>query len=292
MLIKKKVFFLLICITILALSLTGCYDLGDGTEDDDDYCETYSEIRVIKGADDVTYYTMEDFYNKAAVNDFESPMSTDERSEYSYLIVKSEKSLSLGEIAVYFESTAEETLSVSFFLLDESALPTKVYTGQSGPYKREECNEPDPSASLGKATCKLAGVENKWSAIYLRSWSDGDSVTKRHPIESGQYIVIRIDNNCYDTALADYEDAEAEWTRIREEYDQKLTEWQAVNADPSATQTARDAAMAALSQALAAKTAGERDYEVARREYENNKSPYNKVSVRMTAILIYAEQRS
>ena len=47
--------------------------------------------------------------------------------------------------------------------------------------------------------------------------------------------------------------------------------------------------MTALSQAIAAKNVAERDYETARAEYENNKFPYKKVSVRMTAILIYAE---
>ena len=34
--IKKKGFFLLLCITLLSLTLTGCYDLGDATETDED----------------------------------------------------------------------------------------------------------------------------------------------------------------------------------------------------------------------------------------------------------------
>ena len=101
MLIKKKVFFLLISIVILSFALTGCYDLGDATLSDEDYCQTYSEIRVIDASGDVDYYTMEDFYNEEAVNDFKTPMSEDDRSEYSYLIVKVDKDLSIGEVSVY-----------------------------------------------------------------------------------------------------------------------------------------------------------------------------------------------
>ena len=289
MLIKKKVFFLLICITLLSFALTGCYDLGDATEDDEDYCATYSEIRLIKGADDVSYYTMEDFYNKGAVNDFQSPMEEDERGEYSYLIIKVEKALSVGEIAVHFESTVSETLSVSFFVLNESELPTKIYTGPDGTYPKEDCDEPDSKSALGSASCKLAGVKGKWKAIYQRSWMDGDTAVKRRKVEIGQYIVLRINNNCYDPALAAFESAESEWNRVKAVYEQRSADYQRINGDSSSTVEERDAAMAELRRALAAKNVAERDYEAAQAEYENNKSPYKKVSVRMTAILINAE---
>ena len=289
--IKKKVLFLLICIALIPLVLSGCYDLGDATEDDEEYCALYSEIRLIDGADDVTYYTMEDFYNKEAVNDFESPMDEDERKEYSYVIIKVEEDLSLGDIAVYFESTQEETLSVSFFILDESDLPTKVYTGKDGKYKLSECDEPISSRTVGKASCSLVGVADKWRSIYLHSWSDGETATKRHDIASGQYIVMRLDNNCYDPAQAEFEAAEAEWQRARDEYAAKQAAWQAVNNDSAATQAERDAAMTALSQALAALNVAERDYQAAQQQYESNKFPYKRVPVRMTAILINANAK-
>ena len=289
MLIKKKVLFLLVCITVLPLILTGCYDLGDATEDDDDYCDTYSEIRVIDGSAEIASYSMKDFYNKEAVNDFASPMDEDDRSEYSYLMIKVEKDLSLGNIAVFFDSTVEETLIASFFVLNESDLPTKVYTGPFGRYKKIESNEPNYSLSVGKASCSLRGVVDKWDAAFLYSWSDGEQAVDRYSIREGQYIVMRIDNNCYDPASELFDEAEAEWNRILEEYNQKLAEWQAISNDSGATQEQRDAAYTALSQALTAKNVGERDYELARQEYQKNKFPYKKVPVRMTAILINAE---
>ena len=287
--INKRVFLLIICIAILSFTLTGCYDLGNGTVNDEDYCDVYSEVSVIDGLSNITYYSMEDFYNKEAVNDFKSPMSESERSYYTYLLIQVERDLSIGNIAVHFESTVEETLSVSFFILDEDDIPTKVFIGDGEKYSEGECDEPNPSSALGHETCHLRGTANKWDAILLTSWNDGETVSKRHDISEGLYIVLRIDNNCYDRAKLEYDHAQKEWQAIVEDYEQKMEAWQTVNNNPSATQEEKDAAMKALSEATAAKNLGERDFGEAQKKYERNKFPYKAVPIRITAILINAE---
>ena len=264
MLIKKKVLFLLLCITLLSLTLSGCYDLGDATETDEEYCDLYPEIKVIYGSDDSDSYDMEDFYNEEAVNDFESPMDEDDRKYYSYLTIKVAKDISVGSIAVHFESTEEETLSVSYFVLDESALPSKIYTGKTGTYKLSESDEPDPANALGHSSCTLKGVADKWQAAMLSAWIDGETTSKRHDVSEGQYIVLRIDNNCYDRALAAFEEAEEAWQKVQDDYANHRIDYAAYNV-------------------------GERDYDEARAEYEKNKFPYKRVAVRMTAILINAK---
>lgn len=286
MLIKKKVFFLFICIALLSLTLSGCYDLGDATEDDEEYCNLYPEIELIYSSDSTASYNMEDFYNKEAVNDFKSPMDEDDREYYSYLTIKVDKDIFVNTVAVHFESTKNETLSVSFFVLDESNLPSKIYTGKDGKYKKNECNEPDIEDALGSASCKLPGVKDKWQAIMSTSWKDG---SKRISVKEGQYIVLRINNNCYDPALSDYEAAEEVFEKAKEAYETKLSNYQAVINDSSSSQAQRNAAMNQLSTATEEKNIAERDYEEAKKNYEKNKSPYNKVEVRMTAILISAK---
>ena len=287
--IKKKVIFLLILIIALPLVLTGCYDLGDATEDDEDYCETYSDIRIINGLSGVYSYSMEDFYNKEAVNDFKSPMDEDDRSEYTYLMIEVGKDISLGTVVVHFDSTVRDTLSVSLFILDSDHLPTKIFTMSGGSYKKDESDEPDPKTALATSTCELKGEVDKWSAVVFSSFYDGVTANKRYDVSEGQYIVLRINNNCYDPARYQFDDIEEEWNRVNTEYEQKAAEWQAIKNDPTATQEQRNAAMTALNQALAAKNVVERDYEDARRQYEKNKFPYKKMPVRMTAILINAE---
>ena len=269
--------------------LTGCYDLGDATETDEEYCDLYPEIRVVYGADDVDSYDMEDFYNEEAINDFKSPMDEDERRYYSYLMIKVDDDISVGSIAVHFESTEVETLCVSFFVLNDSELPSKIYTGNGGKYKQSECNEPDPANAVGKASCKLKGVAGKWQAAMLSSWLDGETAVKRKQVSKGQYIVLRLDNNCYDPVLNDLDVAEEAWQKAKETYDEKLADYQAVVNDPGASDSQRSAAMNALNQATEIKTIAERDYETARQNYEKNKFPYKKVAVRITAILINAK---
>lgn len=262
--IDKRVFFLIICITLLSLTLTGCYDLGDATETDEEYCELYPEIKVIYGSDDVDSYEMEDFYNKEAVNDFESPMDEDERKEYSYLMIEVAKDISVGSIAVHFESTKEETLSVSYFVLDDGALPSKLYTGAGGKYKLSESDEPDTADAIGHSSCKLAGVAGKWQAAMLTQWKEGESTSKRHDVREGQYIVLRLNNNCYDPAKSALDEAEETWQKVQDDYNHHRIDY-------------------------AAYIVGERDYDVARQDYEKNKFPYGRVAVRITAILINAK---
>lgn len=289
MLIKKKVLFLLISILIITFALTACYDLGEATEDDEEYCETYPEVRVIKGDASVVYYTMEDFYNEEAVNDFNTVMTEDDRSEYSYLIIEVNKDLSIGEVAVYIDSSVAETVQASFFVLDHADLPTKVYTGPLGRYAWSETNEPSDDKVLAKASVRLSGVPDKWNAIYLRKWGTGEETTKRYSIQEGQYLVVRFDNNRYDPAKREFEIAEEAWQKAKARYEEKLAEWQTVNNNPSSTQEEKDAAMAALRLASSDMSTAEREYEAAQSKYERERFPYQRVPIRVTSILINAE---
>ena len=287
--IKRKLLFLLLAILTLPLVLSACYDLGEGTENDDDYCDTYSDISVVKSSAEVEEYSMEDFYNKEAVNDFKTPMEESERNEYSYLIIKVEKDLAIGQIAVFFDSTVKETLSITYFVLDEEDMPIKAYTGEGGKYKLDESNEPSDDQALGKTSVHLSGEADDWESAYLREWGFGNETSKRYNVTSGQYIVLRIDNNCYDRALAALEKAEKALEELKADYQLKLAAWQAVNADSSASQEAKNEAMNKMSEALEKMNIGERDHNEAKEAYERNKCPYQKMPIRMTAILINAK---
>ena len=289
MLIKKKVFFLLIGIVILLFALTGCYDLGDATLSDEDYCQTYPEIRVIDASAEVDYYTMEDFYNEEAVNDFKTPMSEDDRSEYSYLIVRVDKDLSIGEVSIFLDSTVKETVQASFFVLDEGDLPTRVYTGPDGRYSLSEMDEPSDNQVLATTTARLTGVANKWNAVYLRQWGTSEERIKRQAVKEGQYLVVRFDNNRYDPALTALDEAKSAWLDAKAAYEARLLAWQTLSNDPSATQEAKDAAMNALTSANTALSVAERDYQAAKNNYEREGLPYQRVPIRITSILINAE---
>ncbi|MBQ7642549.1 MAG: hypothetical protein IJS67_01480 [Clostridia bacterium] len=288
--INKKVILLIIISIVSLFAFSGCYELGDGTEDDEDYRATYPEIILIDQNADSHYYSMEDFYNDEAVNDLKSPLSEDERSEYSYILIKSEKDLSLGEIAVYFDSTVEATVSVSVFILDGSDIPTKVYTGDGGKYSESESNEPDSAAKLTSVVFHVTGIPGKWKEFYLKDWSNDLSRVKRHDIKRGQYLVFRIDNNCYDPAKTMLDKAAETYQALVDAFNQKAAELQTVNNDPSATAEQKDAALQAYNTAAREKNSGELIFNAAQKQYEEEKTPYStKAPLRITAILINAE---
>ena len=155
--IKKENLFLFIAIFIFTFALSGCYDLGDATEDEEDYRATYSDVSLVNRESVVRSYTMDDFYNDEAVNDLKSPMPESAREKYAYILIKSEKSLSIGEIAIYFDSTEEADVYVKVFILDEDEIPPKIYTGEGGKSSVDESNEPD----VGLALTETSSTSNR-----------------------------------------------------------------------------------------------------------------------------------
>jgi|GEM_PF-1699325 len=289
--IKKKVFFLFIAILIFTLALSGCYSLGDGTSNDEEYRENYSDIRLIDHASEVHEYTMEDFYNDQAVNDLISPMSEEERDEYSYILIRSEKALSLGEIAIYFDSTVNANVHVEVFILDADHIPTKVYTGKSGKYTSDECNEPDSADAVGEVYFTVPGTADKWQELYLTAWKDenGEAV-KRRDIGAGEFIVFRILNNCYDFSLRDFENAEKTLDEVNKEYDENVGELEEIINDDLSTQAEKNAAQEQLNALNAKKDEAQKAYNEAAAKYEASKAnALKRVPIRITAVLINAE---
>lgn len=287
--IKKK-FLLFSMLIALSVILCGCYDLGEAFEEDEEYRANYSEIILLDNNSVRSYYTMDDFYSDQAVNDFISPMSEEQRGEYSYILIKTENNLSLGEVAIYFDSTVEAYVSVSVFILDGDKLPTKVYVGKDGEYDLDECDEPDVSEKLASVVFHTVETPNKWKDMCLKNWSTDGTKVKRKAIEGGQYLVFRIDNNCYDHAKLMLDKAEADYQALVTAYEEKALALQQVNNDPFATAQQKEEALHSFNQSARDKNAGELVYNATKEKYESEKSPYTtKVPLRITAILINAE---
>ena len=293
--IKKKVIFLFIATLIAAIALSGCYELGDATENDEEYRSNYSIIRFIGRKGETASFGMKDFYTKEAVNDFASPMSEELRQKYSYIMIKSENSVSLGELAMYFESDVAAEVFVSVFILSEDELPTKLYDGENGEVSEEDCDEPENEAAVTELSFRVTGAEasakKRWQPMYLKSWAKaGAPKVKRLNIEGGQYIVFRIKNNCSDPALRVFNRAKKEWQEAFDDYTAKEAALKAVSEDPSATADQKVAAKNAFDAAAKAKAVAEVSYNEAVKRYEREKAPeMTEVSFRITAVLINAE---
>ena len=289
--INRRVFFLLITIIFYTFGLTACYNLGEGTQTDEEYRANYSLIRLVDTESDTYDYSMEDFYNDEAVNDLISPLSEDERREYTYIFVKSEKALSIGEIAIYFDSTVEADVNVKVFVMDEDDLPSDIYAGEDGDCSADECDEPDLADAVGDITFHVPGRADKWKEMYLRSWGKKEEAPqKRYTIGEDQYIVFRISNNCYDPAKRAFDVAEKTWQEALAVFEAAQTAYQAIMSDSSASASDKAAAQTTFNAASNVRSAAERDYNAAKAKYDSEKEPeYTRVPVRITAVLIYAD---
>ena len=289
--IKKEKIFLLIAILIFTFAFSGCYDLGDGIETDDEYRANYSLIRLVDSDSETYDYSMADFYTDEAVNDLISPLSEEERREYAYIFIKSKKTLFIGEIAIYFDSTVEADVNVKVFVMDEENLPTKLYTGKDGKYSADKCDEPDLADSVADVSFRVPGKADKWKEFYLTSWKEKDEQpTKRHLLGEGQYLVFRISNNCYDPAKRIFEEAEEIWQKALEAFEEARAGYEEIMSDSSLSAEDKAAAQTDFNKATSIRNAAERDYNAAREKYEKEKGPdYTRVPIRITAILISAQ---
>ena len=215
----KRFALILVSIFIIFL-LSGCYDLGDGVESDSEYCSVFENVTLYdSNGNEVKDYKMSDFYNPDAVNSFASPIPYDKSDKFMYMSIGVAKDLTIGEFAVYFNSKNSGTLSVSLFLLDVDELPTKIMT-KTNEVTERECNEPTNDKIIASASVYLLDDKDDWDSIMIKNWKISDKETsKKLSVKSGQYLVLRFDNNYYDFETREYDKVKESFEKIKAEYD-------------------------------------------------------------------------
>ena len=143
----KRLASILLLLLLAIFHFTGCYDLGEGVEDDTEYCTVFEDIVLYNSNGKiVTDYDMEDFYNPDADNSFSSPIAYEDCNAFTYLAIRIED-LSIGEFAMHINATSTETLKASVFSLDD--LPSKIKT-KTNDKKDEDCDEPSDEQVIAK----------------------------------------------------------------------------------------------------------------------------------------------
>lgn len=175
-------------ITLLSLSLCGCYELGE-FESEEQYFEYFPSVDLIDKDKSTHNYSVEDhFYTKEGINDFESNIPY---KEYLYLSIQAKKDLPLNELNLSFCSQQDCTLEVSIYLLDSMLSNIRGYDDPSHDDEGNEIKYDDPIDALAKKSIYLTA--NKWSSSYLLDKPRNEYVA----ISAGQYIVLRFENNSY-----------------------------------------------------------------------------------------------
>ena len=284
---RKALGFLFI--SLLLLTLVGCFSLGsaysksDPTEEEEKpYYDAYGDVILADHESSLSSYDISDFYSKGSVNHFDCVLTKTE--EYTYIGIEVEKDLDIGEVVVYFFSPVGVEIGVSFFVVNE--MPDEIYYVNSLGIPRNflDNDEPDDDSKVGQASTRL--IANKWTSIYLRKWK----TIGRLKVSSGQILLLRIDNNCYDKYKKALENARSDMNEADKAYQEALKEYKSKETQEGASQAEKNEAKKKMEDALALLNETKEKFNKASEEYEKNKSPYTtRVSLKITDILIYAE---
>ena len=198
----------------LVLSLASCMDLGVG-ENEDDFKKYFSGVYVLS-ENGSEKYAIENFNRDINIEDMDIPVVID-YGEYCYIgfCVSDGYTVSLSEFA-FFARTAsgQGVLELEFYIVDE--MPTSIKNsdgedvdlplvdedetnessetegteGEDNTETETEVYEDDLFDPSNRFHVTTFSISEEWDSVLLQF--DGAKVAK-----SGQYIVVRINNNCY-----------------------------------------------------------------------------------------------
>ncbi len=213
------------CIALL-LSLASCTDFGVG-ENEDDFKKYLSSVHVLSEGG-IKQYSIEVFNRDINIEDTDIPIVVP-YDEYCYIgfQVSAGYNVSISEFAFFAKTiSGEGVLELEFYVVDkmptsikndsgedvklpsldetETALPEESVPVESGSETEDATEDQteiyeeelfDPSKRFHVSTFPIG---EEWNSVLLQF--DGEKTVK-----SGQYIVVRINNNCYTSSGEDEE---------------------------------------------------------------------------------------
>jgi hypothetical protein len=210
----QKLTALAVCVTLI-LSLASCVDTGAG-EGEDDFKMYFSGVYLLAASDSKKYvfekHTIDKFNNDISMEDNDIPEVVSDK-EYCYIAFKVSDgyTLSVSEFAFHVRTNeGDGVLDLSFYVAD--TLPTSSDNDDGAPDGSEggesdtesggndgaegteggtdeDVYEDDWVSSLNNFHSSIFSVGEEWNSVLLQF--DSTQVAT-----SGQYIVIRVNNNC------------------------------------------------------------------------------------------------
>ena len=210
----QKLTALAVCVTLI-LSLASCVDTGAG-EGEDDFKMYFSGVYLLAASDSKKYvfekHTIDKFNNDISMEDNDIPEVVSDK-EYCYIAfqVSDGYTLSVSEFAFHVRTNeGDGVLDLSFYVADtlptssdnDDGAPDGSEGGESGTESGgndgaegtegdtdEDVYEDDWVSSLNNFHSSIFSVGEEWNSVLLQF--DSTQVAT-----SGQYIVIRVNNNC------------------------------------------------------------------------------------------------
>ena len=210
----QKLTALAVCVTLI-LSLASCMDTGAG-EGEDDFKMYFSGVYLLAANGSKKYvlekHTIDKFNNDISMEDNDIPEVVSDK-EYCYIAfqVSDGYTLSVSEFAFHVRTNeGDGVLDLSFYVADtlptssknDDGAPDGSEGGESGTESGgndgdegteggtdEDVYEEDWVSSLNNFHSSIFSVGEEWDSVLLQ-------FNSTQVVTSGQYIVIRVNNNC------------------------------------------------------------------------------------------------
>lgn len=205
---------------ILAVTLAGCFDLGD-FNDEAAYYAAFGDVKMVyqnanaveKDIQNEDYSVKDYFYNKNTGKNFTYGDPKDEESDegkdipqlpYVYMAIPLQEDLSIDSVALYFNARQACSLEVFFYVVDD--LPdegdfTNIWlfgepeyqpkAGENGETIQEKIEYSDPSDNLIVARATLQVKDGKWAPLIVDNFDKGNTLE----MKKEQFLLLRFVNN-------------------------------------------------------------------------------------------------
>jgi hypothetical protein len=162
--------------------------LGD-FEDNQDYFDTFEEVKLISFEKTIKGYSTEDyFYTEEGINDYECDIPA---GKYIYAAIEVEKDILLDDLSLSFYSDNTGELYISVFLVDTIPSVIRGYDDKASDDDGNEIEYDDPITAIRTCVVPLEG--GKWRSTMIVDCSKNNYLS----ITEGQYLLIRFENNSW-----------------------------------------------------------------------------------------------
>ena len=192
----------------VAMFTAGCFDLGkfDTLES---YYNAFSDVELISQSKTPKSYSFEDyFYNEQSFNYFGGDLVDED--EYIYFVLPVKEDFELVEFAMNIKSSKAGNIHYSIYITNTTLSNIRAYSDPKQKQKLDEHNNPvvdengDPVFEdiiyddLSKDDSKYSGTasvkQDKWGSFMVKL-TDKQNAKSGIKVESGQYIVVKFENN-------------------------------------------------------------------------------------------------
>lgn len=190
-------------------TMSGCfYDLGI-FKDTADYYSYFGDVKLINQKSVNSYSFKDYFYNEQSVNDFAG--SIVDKDQYIYLILPVVKEFNLAEFALYLNSQTNAVVYYSLYVVDFIPTNIRKYTDPKSKQKTDdqgnvvldkdgnpvmediEYDDLSENDSIYQGSATL--VASKWKSFRAKLSTKQSAKEKTYHVNSGEYIIVKFENN-------------------------------------------------------------------------------------------------